>query len=425
MKKVKFSEPKNSEKKIKQLYYGVIGLFSFLATPFFIIDEMGGWTFTNILLSPIYFLVLFGVFIVFFLVTVKIPYIIFIRTPYRLLTGKSIIQKNICPFCNEKVDGWFSNEHEKCRENFQQELDVINQNISETISNKKNPNFKDLVDHSSDIFKRYIHTNEGQYFAIQILVDELTKIRTSSDAKILNKFAYSIAENFETNKDNFLEIYDQEAGISEALIYSFDKVITPKLDDFLIDDQELKDLNNFFRELEQIYPINLLDLDAGNKYGIVHGNQLYKLKNDMDLNEIDLPPGILLQKNESPIVHITNVKCHLLNIKTKYRGRSTGGSYRLSSKLTIRHSEHRGRPVSYSEWDLVGRGDLVLTNKHIYFLGDGSVRDHKEKLTSIISYDPTSDGFILNLTFKTRPAVRYQMNEHDAFYCTNMLSLAQ
>jgi hypothetical protein len=185
-------------------------------------------------------------------------------------------------------------------------------------------------------------------------------------------------------------------------------------------------LDSLYAELVKIMPLALANLgNRDNFTGIIYGNQLYRLKNDLELNKIDLPSGILLQKNEIPIMNIYNVSCHHLNVKTKYRGGSTGGSYRLSSQLTIRHSEHRGRPVSYSEWDRAGTGDLILTNKHLYFLGDGSARDHKEKLSSIISFDPTSDGFIVNLNFKTRPAVRFQMDEREAFYCTNMLSLAQ
>ena len=425
MNEEKFDKSNDSGDSTQDIYYGIVGFFSIVATPFFIMDEMGGWTFTNILLSPIYCLFIFMVLVFFFFLTVKIPYIIFIRTPYRLLAGNSIIQKNTCPFCDEKVTGWFSSEHEQCYKNFLEELEAIKKNISKSISDKKSPEFSDLVNNSSDIFQRYILKNEGRICVMQILAGEFRKIRTSSDAQILNKFTDSIAKKFETNKDLLLKKFDQESGISEALTFSFDEVLTPKLDDFLIDDQELEDIENFYQALQKIYLLDLLKLDASNRYGIVHGNQLYRLKNDLELNKIDLPPGILLQKNEHPIVHIANVKCHHLNIKTKYRGRSTGGSYRLSSKLTIRHSEHRGRPVSYSEWDLVGRGELVLTNKHIYFLGEGSARDHKEKLGNIISYDPTSDGFIANLNFKTRPAVRYQMNEHNAFYCTNMLSLAQ
>ena len=157
----KFDESNDSGDSTQDIYYAIVGFFSIVATPFFIMDEMGGWTFTNILLSPIYCLFIFGMLIVFFFVTVKIPYIIFIRSPYRFLTGKSLIQKNICPFCDEKVVGWFSSEHEQCRKNFLEELDVIKKNISKTISDKKTPEFKDLVNNSSDIFQRYINKNEG------------------------------------------------------------------------------------------------------------------------------------------------------------------------------------------------------------------------------------------------------------------------
>ena len=102
----------------------------------------------------------------------------------------------------------------------------MKKNISKTISDKKTPEFKDLVNNSSDIFQRYINKNEGKNYLIQILAGELKNIRTSLDAQISNKFSISIAQYFETNKDLLLKEFNQESVISEALTYSFDKVMT-------------------------------------------------------------------------------------------------------------------------------------------------------------------------------------------------------
>jgi len=422
-----FAMKENEHDDADALYFGIVGLISIPITALFIMDEKtGGWTLTNILLAPFLWMICWAIIIFFIFVAVKIPYIIFIRTPYRLFTGKAIMQKKICPFCNEEVVEWFSREHAQCLEQFNKEFELMKKNISQSITKNEMPNFENLAQNSSEIFQHYLHTQDGKNYVKVILLEEFEKIQTLSDAQTLNEFTKSIAKNFETSKSLLLEEFDDEGDISAALLSAFNKVITPMLDDFLVDDQESKDLESLYAELVKIMPLNLVNLgNRDNFTGIIYGNQLYRLKNDLELNKIDLPSGILLQKNEIPIMNIYNVSCHLLNVKTKYRGRSTGGSYRLSSKLTIRHSEHRGRPISYSEWDRAGTGDLILTNKHLYFLGDGSARDHKEKLSSIISFDPTSDGFIVNLNFKTRPAVRFQMDEREAFYCTNMLSLAQ
>ena len=172
------------------------------------------------------------------------------------------------------------------------------------------------------------------------------------------------------------ELLDEDNALSSNLGYAFENLITPLLDDFLIDDKESVNLESTFQEMQNIMPFTLAGLSNDITAGILYGNQLYRLKNNIKLNEVSLPSGILLQKNENPIMSFKRIGCYSLNIKTKYRGRSTGGSYKLSSKLIIRHSEHRGRPISYSEWDFIGNGQLVLTNKHIYFLGDGSARDH-------------------------------------------------
>jgi len=409
-----------------QYYYGIVGLISIPITALFIMDEMGGWTLFNIVFAPFMWMIISTSIICIIFVAVKIPYIIFIRTPYRLFTGKGIMKKKVCPFCDEEVIEWFSREHAQCLEKFNKECEAIKKNIAQSITKNKIHNFEDLVQNSSENFQHFLTTQDGKSYIKLILLEEFQKIKTILDAQTLNEFTKSIAKNFETSKSLLLKEFDDEGDISAALFAAFNKVITPMLDDFLVDDQESKDLESLYAELVKIMPLNLANLgNRDNFTGIIYGNQLYRLKNDLELNKIDLPSGILLQKNEIPIMNIYKVSCHLLNVKTKYRGRSTGGSYRLSSKLTIRHSEHRGRPISYSEWDRAGTGDLILTNKHLYFLGDGSARDHKEKLSSIISFDPTSDGFIVNLNFKTRPAVRFQMDEREAFYCTNMLSLAQ
>ena len=47
--------------------------------------------------------------------------------------------------------------------------DYKKKNISKSISDKKSPEFSDLVNNSSDIFQRYILKNEGRICVMQIL----------------------------------------------------------------------------------------------------------------------------------------------------------------------------------------------------------------------------------------------------------------
>ena len=336
-----------------------------------------------------------------------------------------LFQKKDCPFCDQEVKKWFSREHEECRSKFSEEFINIKSSIILLINENRSVDFKYLINNTSQITQNYLQKGQGKKLIKYILQDLFITINSIERAKNVNDLTNSIAKYYEVSKEEFMESVNDDSILSENLRYAFDNLITPLLDDFLIDEEELQKLEEIFLVLRNIMPFSLAGLSNSTTAGIMYGNQLYRLKNNHELNEVSLPAGIMLQRNEQPIMSFNDVGCYSLNIKTKYRGRSTGGSYRISSRLTVRHSEHRGRPINYSEWDNIGKGKLVLTNKHIYFLGDGQARDHKEKINSIISFEPTSDGFIVNLNFKTRPAVRYKMDEHCAFYCTNMLSMAE
>jgi hypothetical protein len=215
---------------------------------------------------------------------------------------------------------------------------------------------------------------------------------------------------------------------SDAIAYGYDEAVITMIEDSLIDDKEIENLENFVKNFADLANVSSSQvLTWLNVYGtnssILQGRDLHKIKNGIE-TDADAPQGLMLAKDER-FLYSWPATCHALNIKTKFKARSTGGSYRLSRKFTIRHTEHRGKPVSYAEWKEIGRGTLAVTNKHLYFLGSGSVRDMKERLSNVISLDPTNDGFIANLSLKTRPALRFEMNEKHAFFATNVLMLAQ
>ena len=203
------------------------------------------------------------------------------------------------------------------------------------------------------------------------------------------------------------------------------------VDDLVLDDKELKNLENFIGELEtrfkppaHQYVMTLLDR-YGTSRKLFQARTLYELQQGIPPKRKS-PAGLFLNKNETFIYSWDSVQCSTLNVKTRYRGRSTGGSYRVGKKFTIRHSEHRGRPVSYSEWNDQGWGVLAVTNKHLFFLGDGDAGDVKERFSSVSSLDPTSDGFIVNLNLKTRPAVRFTLegSSRDAWFASNIILAA-
>ena len=225
------------------------------------------------------------------------------------------------------------------------------------------------------------------------------------------------------------EKYLSSSEVSDALAYGYTVAIEDLADDGLIEDDESELVNNFINNFVKnsnetaAEVINWVNVYGANKT-YLQSRTVYEF-NQGKLPNADPPSGLIMNKGEKFIYSWGAVNCHALNIKTRFRGRSTGGSYRLSKKINLRHTEHRGKPISYSEWKRIGKGELAITNKHLYFLGYGETRDIKERLSQVISLEPVNDGFIVNINLKTRPAYRFEMNSNDAFMASNFLMGAQ
>ena len=220
--------------------------------------------------------------------------------------------------------------------------------------------------------------------------------------------------------------------LEEATAAGFDDAVELMCDDISLDDEELQKIENFISDFETRFPDtkpgetpteeyvkNMLD-QYGSFKTLSQARILYELQKSI-LPEMQPPTGLMLNKNETFIYSWDSVRCSILNVKTRFRGRSTGGTYRINKNFSLRHTEHRGKPVAYTEWKDIGSGILSVTNKHLIFLGDK--RDVKEKFSNISSLDPTSDGFIVNLSLKTRPAVRFTMSgsSREVWFASNLI----
>jgi len=218
----------------------------------------------------------------------------------------------------------------------------------------------------------------------------------------------------------------------ESMAAGFDDAVEEMCDDISLDDEELKKISKFMFDFGTRFPEPKPGEPSTHEYlskmlGIYgsfttlgQARILHQLQKGILPEELP-PTGLMLNKNETFIYSWDSVRCSILNVKTRFRGRSTGGTYRISKNFSLRHTEHRGEPVPYTEWKDIGSGILSVTNKHLIFLG--GKRDVKERFTNISSLDPTSDGFIVNLSLKTRPAVRFTMSgsSRDAWFASNVI----
>ena len=234
-----------------------------------------------------------------------------------------------------------------------------------------------------------------------------------------------------TSKEfNKAEKYLSANEVQKAIAYGYDAAVINIIDDTIVDNEEEKNWSAFRENLEtnlnQTFGevsewLNIYDTDKLLHMAIT----LNKLKKGQAPDNSP-PSSLMLTKGEKFLYSWSNIGGHALNVKKKYKGSSTGGSYRLTKKFSLRHNQFRGKPVIYSEWDSIGSGELTLTNKYLCFLGYGKTRDIKEKLSSIISLDPTDDGFIVNIDLKTRPAYRFSMQSSKiAWMASNIILNAQ
>jgi hypothetical protein len=283
----------------------------------------------------------------------------------------------ICQYCNEKIS-WFGGvDHTKCNA------------VAET--------------HKSNIHA---------YIKKSIIAGNFNIKNTPA--------AFKDAEQFLTASE-----------VENAIAFGYDDAVRHIIDDALVDDKERKNWDAFRNNLE----INLKQSFAEvSKWLNIYGTDKYlhmamvlsAIKNGEKLVKINSPSQLMLTNDEVFIYSWENVSTHALNTKKKFSGHSTGGSYRLSKKITLRHTQHRGKPILYEEWDPIGIGEIAITNKHLYFLGYHDAKDVKERLSNITSLDPTDDCFIVNINLKSRPAYQFSFNSNTtAWLASNIILNAQ
>lgn len=97
-----------------------------------------------------------------------------------------------------------------------------------------------------------------------------------------------------------------------------------------------------------------------------------------------------LQKNEGIIWAFPNTEYLEDKTRRSYVGRSTGISVRIMKGVYYREGAFRGHPVEHTERVSYGKGVLVVTNKHIYFQGQG--KSFRIPFAKIVSFEPYSNG---------------------------------
>lgn len=112
----------------------------------------------------------------------------------------------------------------------------------------------------------------------------------------------------------------------------------------------------------------------------LNGNSI---QNDTNFN-------IRLLKSEIPFYALKGVSFSEERKKTTYSGGSTGYSFRVTKGFWIRQSAFKGSPVTEESLTYIDDGDLIITNKHIYF--SGGRKAFRVKLDKIVTLTPYNNG---------------------------------
>ena len=126
---------------------------------------------------------------------------------------------------------------------------------------------------------------------------------------------------------------------------------------------------------------------------------------------------LLLGKNESYVWIFNGVDVYKRKIHRSYEGHHASLSLRIAKGVYLREGVYRGHPVEHVSTDHLGRGDLIVTNKNLFFVIQGQTK--KLSLKKIVSANPHSDGITFRCGGSRAP--QYSIRRLDAWFAYNVI----
>jgi hypothetical protein len=127
---------------------------------------------------------------------------------------------------------------------------------------------------------------------------------------------------------------------------------------------------------------------------------------------------LLLGKNESYVWIFNGVDVYERKTHRSYVGHHAGFSVRIAKGVYLREGAYRSYPVEHVSTEHSGRGDLILTNKNLFFVIAGQTT--KLSLKKIVSVTPHSDG--ISFQCDGARARQYSVRHLNAWFAYNVLT---
>jgi hypothetical protein len=231
-------------------------------------------------------------------------------------------------------------------------------------------------------FLRFTHKECDAKFKggkAEISSTALSAIRNNTDLTELKSNIERVARN------SFINEPDQKA----LIISAWQQAVDAFLDDGVLDRSEETRLV----EYKNHFLLNDTDLDRSGhltktaKAGVLRDLAEGKIPERVSL---DGAVALNLQKSEKIIWAFPGTEYLEDKTRRQFVGRSAGVSVRIMKGVYYRESAFRGHPVEYTERVSLGRGLLVVTNKHMYF--HSQVKSFRVPFQKIVSFEPYSNG---------------------------------
>lgn len=265
-----------------------------------------------------------------------------------------------CTFCGVSA-GWFKSEHPECVAHRQetvraeQELETEKRNaLAESQRRKEEAAFKLCRDAQQTLHKG------GDLVALE------ERIFDAIDKELIS-----------------------HAERNDILIAAYVVSIDLFLDDGLLSDEEEQRLDAYQRRFQ----FSSAQLDVNGAHSKLEKSRVLKI-----LMAGGLPPpfplngcAVNFQKGETPVWSFMDCQYMEDIVRRQIVGRSQGMSFRIMSGVYYRVGGFKGESVATVERKHLGPGELILTDRNLYFVGYGKTT--RIPYSKIVSFTPFSDGF--------------------------------
>ena len=208
----------------------------------------------------------------------------------------------------------------------------------------------------------------------------------TQDAILTNKDLNSIDTEIKgISQESFLD----EPEVKLLLVEAWENSVKQALEDNVLTKQEEEALGSF----RDRFALSQDELDRKGAF-----SKLVKGAVVRELLEGNLPQRVKVegtlpfnfQKSESLVWVFQNVEYYEQRTRRQYVGGYSGVSVRVAKGVYYRVGGFRGNPIVTQDSVHVDTGTLAITNKHIYFAGNGKA--FKIAYDKIVSFTPYSDG---------------------------------